>query len=98
LHAVVLERRKYGKIGWNVNYDFNESDFNISRRLLSLYLQKVTFFSRLHLGFPIWSSNSLQNRTAKAKEEVIIKRRNQIAGIGGVFSAAKKFKKNKDKF
>jgi dynein heavy chain len=40
LHAVVMERRKYGKIGWNVNYDFNESDFNISRRLLSLYLQK----------------------------------------------------------
>jgi Dynein heavy chain AAA lid domain len=33
-------RRKYGKIGWNVNYDFNESDFNISRSLLSLYLQK----------------------------------------------------------
>jgi dynein heavy chain len=40
LHAVVLERRKYGKIGWNVSYDFNESDLNISRRLLSLYLQK----------------------------------------------------------
>jgi dynein heavy chain len=41
LHAVVLERRKYGKIGWNVSYDFNESDFNISRRLLSLYLEKA---------------------------------------------------------
>ena len=40
LHAVVLERRKYGKIGWNVSYDFNESDFNISRRLVSLYLEK----------------------------------------------------------
>ena len=40
LHAVVLERRKYGKIGWNVNYDFNESDLNISRSLLSLYLHK----------------------------------------------------------
>nr|CCA14061.1 PREDICTED: similar to hCG1811879 putative [Albugo laibachii Nc14] len=41
LHAVVLERRKYGKIGWNVNYDFNDSDFNISRKLLGLYLYKA---------------------------------------------------------
>jgi len=41
LHAVVLERRKYGKIGWNVPYDFNESDFLISRALLSLYLTKA---------------------------------------------------------
>ena len=41
LHAVVLERRKYGKIGWNVNYDFNDSDLNISRKLLGLYLQKA---------------------------------------------------------
>ena len=41
LHAVVLERRKYGKIGWNVPYDFNESDLQISRKLLSLYLTKA---------------------------------------------------------
>jgi len=41
LHAVVLERRKYGKIGWNVAYDFNESDFKVSRQLLELYLTKA---------------------------------------------------------
>lgn len=41
LHAVVQERRKYGKIGWNVNYDFNESDFIISKKLVSLYLTKA---------------------------------------------------------
>eukprot|EP00939_MAST-03C_sp_MAST-3C-sp1_P004322 g4322.t1 len=41
LHAVVLERRKYGKIGWNVQYDFSISDFTISRRLMSLYLTKA---------------------------------------------------------
>jgi dynein heavy chain len=39
-HAVVQERRKYGKIGWNVSYDFNDSDFSISQRLLSMYLSK----------------------------------------------------------
>jgi dynein heavy chain len=36
-----LDRRKYGKIGWNVAYDFNESDFRISFRLLGLYLKKA---------------------------------------------------------
>ena len=40
-HAVVQERRKYGKIGWNVVYDFNETDFTISTRLLDTYLAKA---------------------------------------------------------
>lgn len=40
-HAVVQERRKYGKIGWNVTYDFNETDFTISMRLLDTYLTKA---------------------------------------------------------
>ena len=40
LHAVVQERRKYGKIGWNISYDFNESDHAISCKLLSFYLTK----------------------------------------------------------
>lgn len=29
-HAVIQERKKFGKIGWNVNYDFNMSDYLIS--------------------------------------------------------------------
>ena len=41
MHTIVQERRKYGKIGWNVPYDFSESDFTISRRLLALYLEKA---------------------------------------------------------
>eukprot|EP00736_Rhodelphis_marinus_P009344 Rmarinus@m.3249 len=40
-HAVVQERRKYGKIGWNVAYDFNESDFRISMQLMNTYLTKA---------------------------------------------------------
>jgi dynein heavy chain len=39
-HAIVQDRRKFGRIGWNVAYDFNESDLKVSMRLLSLYMQK----------------------------------------------------------
>lgn len=35
------ERRKYGKLGWNVAYDFNETDFRISMALISTYLTKA---------------------------------------------------------
>ncbi len=40
-HAVMQERVKYGKIGWNVAYAFNESDFRVSLMLLETYLNKA---------------------------------------------------------
>ena len=40
-HAIVQERRKYGRIGWNVAYDFNESDFGACLLILKTYLSKA---------------------------------------------------------
>jgi dynein heavy chain len=40
-HAVIQERKKFGKIGWNVSYDFNMSDYLISYQLISMYLKKA---------------------------------------------------------
>lgn len=40
-HAVVQERRKYDKIGWNIGYDFGESDFTVSMEILDTYLTKA---------------------------------------------------------
>lgn len=40
-HAVVLERRKYDKLGFNISYDFNDSDFNVCMEILSTYLSRT---------------------------------------------------------
>lgn len=53
LHAVLQERKKYGKLGWNIPYDFNESDFTISRQLMSTYLSKAWADGRVDIP---WSS------------------------------------------
>lgn len=40
-HAVGLERRKYGEIGWNLDYRLNESELLMSIQLLSCVLANV---------------------------------------------------------
>ncbi|XP_029769486.1 dynein heavy chain 2, axonemal [Terrapene carolina triunguis] len=39
-HSVLLERKKFLQLGWNVVYGFNDSDFEVSENLLSLYLDE----------------------------------------------------------
>ncbi|CAM6118761.1 unnamed protein product [Calypogeia fissa] len=39
-HSVLLERRKFGNLGLNIPYDFNDTDFEVSNDLLTTYLDE----------------------------------------------------------
>ncbi|OMJ83653.1 hypothetical protein SteCoe_15380 [Stentor coeruleus] len=39
-HALVMERRKYGPLGFNIRYEFNESDFYTSIKLMKLLVEE----------------------------------------------------------
>ena len=39
-HAVVVERRKFGALGWTQSYAFNDGDLQVSDSLLALYVSE----------------------------------------------------------
>ncbi|XP_057328416.1 dynein axonemal heavy chain 10-like [Microplitis mediator] len=41
-HAIIQERKKYGRIGWTLDYDFSDSDLAFSISTLNTYLSKLS--------------------------------------------------------
>uniref|UniRef100_H2ZI79 Dynein axonemal heavy chain 2 n=1 Tax=Ciona savignyi TaxID=51511 RepID=H2ZI79_CIOSA len=39
-HSLLIERKKFLMLGWNIIYGFNDSDFEVSENLLSIYLDE----------------------------------------------------------
>merc|ERR1719491_659121 len=56
-HAAILERRKFGPIGWNIQYEWMDSDFQVSREQLQMYLESQPGVPWLTLNYIIAEVN-----------------------------------------
>jgi len=37
-HALLIERKKFKTLGWNVSYAFNDSDYSVCEDLMAIYM------------------------------------------------------------
>jgi dynein heavy chain len=40
-HSLIIERKRFKTLGWNIIYDFNDSDFETAEKILQLYVDQT---------------------------------------------------------
>ena len=56
-HALILERRKYGPLGWNIPYEFSNSDLSISLAQLRNFLEDYDDIQYAAMNYMIAEAN-----------------------------------------
>lgn len=39
-HSIIVERKRFKQLGWNVSYDFNDSDWETADNILQMYVDQ----------------------------------------------------------
>ena len=96
LHAVVLERAKFGPLGWNIIYDFNESDLKTTFQMVQILLERYSeipwaamkyLASELNYGGRV--TDDWDRRTLFTVYDIFINE--EIMEEGSLFTAAQEY-------
>jgi len=71
-HSAILERRKYGAIGWNEGYQWMNSDFDISERQVWMYLDEQPDVPYFNLNYLVAQVNYGGRVTDNKDQRLII--------------------------
>jgi len=53
MHSIVIERKKFGPIGWCVPYEYNNSDLEASLMFIEKYLNSLIGPTQTNVNLPV---------------------------------------------
>ena len=70
-HAIVQDRRKFGPIGWNIQYAFMNEDLTVSRKQLKVFVEKYDFVPYKVLNY-VGAEINYGGRVTDSQDKILI--------------------------